>query len=124
MIKGGKTSVLTYAEKCKNILASNWQGYLNTVKADANGSKGEIYTSKVRYFVRRGKPYIWVPENDMHNVGATLVFKAPLIPFHPDSPLNAQAGTIFHLSLCPHYYLYSTMSKQIALTCVQAFAML
>ncbi|XP_010322075.1 uncharacterized protein [Solanum lycopersicum] len=72
MIKGGKTSVLTYAEKCKNILASNWQGYLNTVKADANGSKGEIYTSKVRYFVKRGKPYIWVPENDMHNVNTMI----------------------------------------------------
>lgn len=64
--------MLTYAEKCKNILASNWQGYLNTVKADANGSKGEIYSSKVRYFVKKGKPYIWVPENDMHNVNTMI----------------------------------------------------
>ncbi|KAL8492830.1 hypothetical protein ACS0TY_024142 [Phlomoides rotata] len=29
------SSVLTFAEKCKNILASNWQGNLNTIKADA-----------------------------------------------------------------------------------------
>lgn len=64
--------MLTYAEKCKNILASNWQGYLNTVKADANGSKGEIHSSKVRYFVKRGKPYIWVPQNDMHNVNTMI----------------------------------------------------
>ncbi|XP_059297371.1 uncharacterized protein LOC132050239 isoform X2 [Lycium ferocissimum] len=72
MIKGGKPSLLTFAEKCKNILASNWQGYLNTVKADAQGSKGEIYTSKVRYFVKRGKPYIWLPQNDIHNVNTMI----------------------------------------------------
>ncbi|THG15692.1 hypothetical protein TEA_021649 [Camellia sinensis var. sinensis] len=50
------------------ILASNWQGNLNTIKADAKGSKEEIYTSMVKYFVKRGKPYIWVPEKDFHNV--------------------------------------------------------
>ncbi|KAK4367301.1 hypothetical protein RND71_015181 [Anisodus tanguticus] len=72
MFKGGKASVLTSAEKCRNILASNWQGYLNTVKADAKGSKGEIYTSKVRYFVKRGKPYIWLPQNDIHNVNTMI----------------------------------------------------
>ncbi|XP_047260905.1 uncharacterized protein LOC124894220 isoform X1 [Capsicum annuum] len=73
MIKGGKkSSVLTLAEKCKNILASNWQGYLNTVKADVKGSKEVIYTSKVGYLVKRGKPYIWLPENDMHNVNTLI----------------------------------------------------
>lgn len=64
--------MLTFAEKCKNIVASNWQGYLNTVKADAKGSKGEIYTSKVRYLVKSGKPYIWLAENDMHNVNTMI----------------------------------------------------
>ncbi|KZV24695.1 hypothetical protein F511_11274 [Dorcoceras hygrometricum] len=68
MIKSGKSSVLTLAEKCKNILASNWQGSLNTIKADAKGSKEEICTSKVQYFVKKGKPFIWVPEKDLHNV--------------------------------------------------------
>ncbi|KAE9451445.1 hypothetical protein C3L33_16687, partial [Rhododendron williamsianum] len=67
-MKGNKTTVLTFAEKCKNILASNWQGNLNTIKADAKGSKEEIYTSKVKYFVKKGRPYIWVPEKDLHNV--------------------------------------------------------
>ncbi|KVI09793.1 hypothetical protein Ccrd_011815, partial [Cynara cardunculus var. scolymus] len=38
MMKGSRTTVLTFAEKCKTILASNWQGNLNTVKADAKGS--------------------------------------------------------------------------------------
>ncbi|MFS8012719.1 putative FMN-binding split barrel, hem oxygenase HugZ-like superfamily [Helianthus anomalus] len=66
-MKGGRTSVLTFAEKCKNILASNWQANLNTVKADAKGSKDEIYTSKVKYFVKKGRPYIWVPDDDLHN---------------------------------------------------------
>ncbi|GER55933.1 ATP synthase subunit delta [Striga asiatica] len=72
MIKGGKSSVLTFADKCKSILASNWQGSLNTVKADAQGSKEEIYTSKVKYFVKKGRPYIWVPEKDLHNVNTII----------------------------------------------------
>ncbi|KAK7854933.1 hypothetical protein CFP56_030187 [Quercus suber] len=67
-MKGKKATVLTFAEKCKSILASNWQGHLNTIKADAKGSKEDIYTSKVKYILKRGKPYIWVPEKDLHNV--------------------------------------------------------
>ncbi|KAI3470718.1 hypothetical protein Pfo_027381 [Paulownia fortunei] len=72
MMKGGKSSALTFAEKCKSILASNWQGNLNTIKADAQGSKEEIYTSKVKYFVKKGKPYIWVPEKELHNVNTII----------------------------------------------------
>ncbi|KAB1217900.1 hypothetical protein CJ030_MR3G014690 [Morella rubra] len=71
-MRGKKATVLTFAEKCKNILASNWQGHLNTVKADAKGSKEDIYTSKVKYIVRRGKPYLWVPEKDLHNVNTII----------------------------------------------------
>lgn len=72
MLKGGKSPVLTLAEKCKNILASNWQGSLNSIKADAKGSKEEIYTSKVKYFVKKGKPFIWIPEKDLHNVNVLI----------------------------------------------------
>ncbi|KAL6977348.1 hypothetical protein U1Q18_026149 [Sarracenia purpurea var. burkii] len=71
-MKGKKSTVLTFAEKCKTILASNWQGNLNTIKADAKGSKEEIYTSKVKYFVKKGKPYFWVPEKDLHNVNTII----------------------------------------------------
>lgn len=71
-MKGNKASILTAAERCKNILASNWQGRLNTIKADAKGSKADIYSSKVNYMVKRGKPYIWVPENDLHNVNTII----------------------------------------------------
>ncbi|PKI74709.1 uncharacterized protein LOC116187999 [Punica granatum] len=71
-MKANKAAVLTVAEKCKNILASNWQCHLSTIKADAKGSKGEIYTSKVKYIVKRGKPYVWVPESDAHNVNAII----------------------------------------------------
>ncbi|KAG2730235.1 hypothetical protein I3843_01G276700 [Carya illinoinensis] len=71
-MKGKKATVLTFADKCKNILASNWQGHLNTIKADAKGSKEDIYTSKVKYILRRGKPYIWVPEKDLHNVNTII----------------------------------------------------
>ena len=31
-------------------------------------SKEDIYTSKVKYILKRGKPYIWVPEKELHNV--------------------------------------------------------
>ncbi|KAK3232180.1 hypothetical protein Dsin_004061 [Dipteronia sinensis] len=71
-MKTNKATVLTLAEKCKNILAANWQGHLNTIKADAKGSKEDIYTSKVKYILKRGKPYIWVPEKELHNVNAII----------------------------------------------------
>ncbi|XP_030492386.2 uncharacterized protein LOC115708297 [Cannabis sativa] len=71
-MKPNRATVLTFAEKCKNILASNWQGHLNTIKADAKGSKNDIYTSKVKYIVRKGKPYIWVPEKELHNVNMII----------------------------------------------------
>ncbi|EEF30080.1 conserved hypothetical protein [Ricinus communis] len=71
-MKGSKATVLTLAQRCKNILASNWQAHLNTIKADAKGSKEDIYTSKVKYIVKKGRPYIWVPEKDMHNVNTVI----------------------------------------------------
>ncbi|KAG9135884.1 hypothetical protein Leryth_002586 [Lithospermum erythrorhizon] len=72
MLKGSKPSVLSLAERCRNILASNWHGKLSTIKADAHGSKEEIYSSKVKYFVKKGRVYIWVSENDQHDVNAII----------------------------------------------------
>ncbi|XP_047939254.1 uncharacterized protein LOC125186834 isoform X3 [Salvia hispanica] len=72
MLKRGKPSVLSIAEKCKNVLASNWQGKLNTIKADSNDSKEEIYSSRVKYVVQKGRPYIWVPEKELHNVNTII----------------------------------------------------
>ncbi|KAJ0101211.1 hypothetical protein Patl1_06335 [Pistacia atlantica] len=71
-MKANKATVLTLAEKCKNILAANWQGHLNTIKADAKGSKEDIYTSKVKYIINRGRPYLWVPEKERHNVNTII----------------------------------------------------
>ncbi|KAK9282723.1 hypothetical protein L1049_010943 [Liquidambar formosana] len=71
-MKGNKATVLTFAEKCKNILVSNWQGHLNTIKADAKGSKEDIHTSKVKYIFKKGKPFIWVPEKDLHNLNTII----------------------------------------------------
>ncbi|CAA2958297.1 uncharacterized protein LOC111407548 isoform X1 [Olea europaea subsp. europaea] len=71
-MRGGRSSLVTLAKKCKDILASNWQGNLNTIKADAKGSKEEIYTSKVKYLLRKENPYIWVPEKDLHNVNTII----------------------------------------------------
>ncbi|XP_057979790.1 uncharacterized protein LOC131165765 isoform X2 [Malania oleifera] len=32
----------------------------------------DIYTSKVKYLYKRGKPYIWLPERDRHNVNIII----------------------------------------------------
>lgn len=53
-------------------MASNWQGNLNTIKADSKGSKQEIHTSRVKYLLKRGKPYIWVPEKDLHTLNTVI----------------------------------------------------
>lgn len=82
-MKGSKTTILTLAEKCKNILASNWQAQLNTIKADAKGSKGGIYSSKVKYILKKGKPYLWVNEKDMHNVNTIIDDRASLAVASP-----------------------------------------
>ncbi|WOL14893.1 hypothetical protein Cni_G23674 [Canna indica] len=73
-----KKLALTFAERCRNIMTANWQAHLNTVKVDAKGSKEEIYTSKIHYMLKRGKPYIWVKENDMHNMNAIIDERASL----------------------------------------------
>ncbi|RZC75726.1 hypothetical protein C5167_001559 [Papaver somniferum] len=72
MKKGSKDLALTFADKCKNIMASNWRGYLNTVKADAKGSKEDIHTSRIMYFLKRGKPYLCVPQDDLHNLNVVI----------------------------------------------------
>ncbi|KAG9444937.1 hypothetical protein H6P81_016277 [Aristolochia fimbriata] len=72
MKKSTKAVVLSLAERCKNILSSNWHSQLHTIKADAKGSKGDIHSSRVKYFFKRGKPYIWIPEGDLHNVNTMI----------------------------------------------------
>ncbi|KAA0042493.1 hypothetical protein IC582_020962 [Cucumis melo] len=83
MVKPNKTALLTFAERCKNILASNWIATLNTIKADANGSKENIHTSKVKYMIRKGRPYIWVPEKDFHNVNTIIDERSSLAVASP-----------------------------------------
>ncbi|KAM3229426.1 hypothetical protein ACQJBY_060345 [Aegilops geniculata] len=67
-----KSTALSAAEKCRNILGASWEAHLNTIKADAKGSKGEVYTSRVHYMVQKGMPYLIVPENDMHNINIII----------------------------------------------------
>ncbi|XP_058753687.1 uncharacterized protein LOC131626868 [Vicia villosa] len=90
-MKRSKTTVLTFAEKCKNILASNWQGSLNTIKVDAKGSKGDIHTSKIKYMLRKGQPYLWVPENDLHNMNTIIDERGS---FAVTSPFPGRLGVI------------------------------
>ncbi|OVA06248.1 hypothetical protein BVC80_8869g15 [Macleaya cordata] len=82
-MKSSKGLALTFAEKCKNILSSNWQGHLHTVKADAKGSKEDIHTSRIMYLLKKGKPYIWVPEDDLHNVNTIIDERGSLAVANP-----------------------------------------
>ncbi|RCV17252.1 hypothetical protein SEVIR_3G210100v4 [Setaria viridis] len=67
-----KSTTLSITHKCRNILAAGWEAHLNTIKADAKGSKEEIYTSRVHYMIQKGTPYLIVPENDMHNINIVI----------------------------------------------------
>lgn len=67
-----KSSALSVADKCRNILGASWEAHLNTIKADATGSKGEIYTSRVHYMIQKGMPYLIVPGNHMHNINIII----------------------------------------------------
>ncbi|XP_065870764.1 uncharacterized protein [Euphorbia lathyris] len=82
-MRGGNSTVSNVAQRCKSILASNWQARLNTVKADNKGSKDEIYSSKVKYILKKGKPFIWVPEKDMHNVNTIIDERASMAVASP-----------------------------------------
>ncbi|XP_057466998.1 uncharacterized protein LOC130756489 [Actinidia eriantha] len=72
-LRNGSNCSLTRTHISQNILASNWQGNLNTIKADSKGSKEKICTSKVKYSVKKGRPSIWVPEKGLHNVDAFML---------------------------------------------------
>ncbi|KAL6907481.1 hypothetical protein ACP4OV_002520 [Aristida adscensionis] len=78
-----KSAALSVADKCRNILAAGWEAHLNTIKADAKGSKGEIYTSKVHYMVQKGTPYLIVPENHMHNINIIIDERGSLAVCNP-----------------------------------------
>nr|XP_010920616.1 uncharacterized protein LOC105044429 [Elaeis guineensis] len=74
----GKTVALTFAERIRNIVTANWQAQLNTIKVDAKGSKDDIYSSKVHYMLKKGKPYIWIREGDLHNMNIIIDERASL----------------------------------------------
>lgn len=67
-----KAAALTVAERCRSILGANCEAHLNTIKADAKGSKSDIHTSKVHYVFKRGKPYLWVQDGDLHNTNVII----------------------------------------------------
>ncbi|XP_020242708.1 uncharacterized protein LOC109820924 [Asparagus officinalis] len=67
-----KAAALTVAERCRSILGANSQAHLNTIKVDSKGSKSEIHTSNVHYIFKRGKPYLWVHEGDLHNTNIII----------------------------------------------------
>ncbi|XP_057757054.1 uncharacterized protein LOC130976256 [Arachis stenosperma] len=92
MNRNKSSTLLTYAEKCKNILASNWQGSLNTIKADAKGSKSDIHTSKVKYIIKKGQPFLWVPQNDLHNVNTIIDERGS---FAVSTPFPGPLGGLF-----------------------------
>ncbi|KAL3717798.1 hypothetical protein ACJRO7_003014 [Eucalyptus globulus] len=114
-MRGSKATVLTVGEKCKSILASNWQGHLSTIRADATGSKGDIHSSKVKYMVKRGKPYIWIPENDMHNVNTVIDERGSLAVATPfPGPLANLLKSLKKVGACVDINYQQILNAQLA----------
>ncbi|KAJ3682736.1 hypothetical protein LUZ60_012963 [Juncus effusus] len=67
-----KSIALSFSERCRNILAANWESQLNTIKADSMGSKNEIHTSKIHYMIHKNRPYLLIPEGDLHNTNTII----------------------------------------------------
>lgn len=79
-------SCITFAERCKNILAGNWQGILATVKADATGSKEQLHSSSVHYMFKNKKPIMWLQEDDLHTVNTVLDERGSICIDQTDPP--------------------------------------
>ncbi|XP_062216034.1 uncharacterized protein LOC133916403 isoform X1 [Phragmites australis] len=86
-----RSAALSVTHKCRNILAAGWEAHLNTIKADARGSKGEIYTSRVHYMVQKGTPYLIVPENHMHNINIVIDERGSLAV---SSPIRGRVASL------------------------------
>uniref|UniRef100_A0A1J3E4K3 DUF2470 domain-containing protein n=1 Tax=Noccaea caerulescens TaxID=107243 RepID=A0A1J3E4K3_NOCCA len=92
-MKGSKANLSALAEKCKTIIVSNWQGYLNTIKPEDKASI--VHSSKIKYVIRRGKPYLWVPESEPHNVNIMFDERGSFSIAHPyPGPLAALLKSI------------------------------
>jgi hypothetical protein len=106
MMKGSKANLSALAEKCKTVIVSNWQGYLNTVKPEDKASI--IHTSKIKYVMRRGKPYLWVPESEPHNVNIMFDERGSFSIAHPyPGPLAALFKSIG--KVCCVFILHSIL---------------
>lgn len=79
-------SYITFAERCKHILASNWRGILTTVKADASGSKEQLHSSSVHYIFNNKKPIMWLQEDDLHTVNTVLDERGSICIDQTDPP--------------------------------------
>lgn len=79
-------SYITFAERCKNILAGNWQGVLTTVKADAAGSKEQLHSSTVHYMFKKKTPVMWLQEDDLHTVNTILDERGSICIDQTDPP--------------------------------------
>jgi len=86
-----KSTALSITHKCRNILGAGWEAHLNTIKADAKGSKEEIYTSRVHYMIQKGTPYLIVPENDMHNINIVIDERGSLAV---SSPIRGRVASL------------------------------
>lgn len=79
---------LPLAQRSKNILAAHWRGQLSTVKAGADQKdERSVHGSVVLYSVFDGKPVVWVPGGDTHEVNLLLDDRGSLLVGHLDPPL-------------------------------------
>ncbi|CAK9215362.1 unnamed protein product [Sphagnum troendelagicum] len=82
---------LSLVQRCKNLLVANWRGQLTTITtstttncADPEASK--VWGSLVNYTLVAGKPVVWVPRNDAHEVNLLMDDRGSIVVGHTDPP--------------------------------------
>lgn len=80
-------SSLPLIQRCKNLLAANWRAQITTINVngeDPNASK--VHGSLVNFMLVAGKPILWLPKNDTHEVNLLLDERGSMVVGHTDPP--------------------------------------
>eukprot|EP00271_Cylindrocystis_brebissonii_P012508 TRINITY_DN3114_c0_g2_i3.p1 TRINITY_DN3114_c0_g2~~TRINITY_DN3114_c0_g2_i3.p1 ORF type:complete len:305 (+),score=54.55 TRINITY_DN3114_c0_g2_i3:234-1148(+) len=84
---GEQSASLPLAQRCKNLLVSNWRGQLSSIKAGSDRKDARsLHASLVPCAVLAGKPLVWVARDDPHGVNLLMDDRGSLLVGHTDPP--------------------------------------
>ncbi|GAQ81926.1 hypothetical protein KFL_000950010 [Klebsormidium nitens] len=88
----GDETGLPLIQRCKNVLVSNWKGQLSTINPGAaEGQRNAVRSTFISYAVLDGRPIIWLPRHDEHEMNIIGDNRASLMAGHTDPPALVQA---------------------------------